>query len=134
MKFCFPGFRCSEKTLNLRIGLLVFFIISELDVAVGSLHADQNGRASLVYDLGVLATGCRSSHFSWVTLQRWRRSDFVIDRQGVVRVHPQLVRVIVTKALLPDGVSRAEINAYVSLLKQLGGKPLKPVIQQSFHV
>ncbi len=58
--------------------------------------------------------------FSWVAMQRWRRADFVIDRQGVIRVHPQLGRVVVAKAVLPDNVIREEINSYVSLLKRLG--------------
>ena len=47
--------------------------------------------------------------FTWVTAQRWRRADFVIDRQGMIRVHLQLSRVVVTKALLPDAVVREEI-------------------------
>ena len=48
--------------------------------------------------------------FSWVTLRRRRRADFVVvDRQGVIRIHPQLGRVVVTKAMLPDNVIREEI-------------------------
>ena len=95
--------------------------IAGLDVAVGSLHADQDGRASLVYDLiEPLRPVVDKIIFAWVTSQRWRRSDFVIDRQGVNRVHPQLARVVVTKALLPDKSIREEINAYVNLLKRLG--------------
>ena len=43
----------------------------------------------------------------------------MIDRQGVIRV-PQLGRVVVTKAMLPDNVIREEINTYVNLLKRLG--------------
>ncbi len=43
----------------------------------------------------------------------------MIDRQGVIRVYPQLARVVVTKALLPDKIIREEINAYANLLKQL---------------
>jgi CRISPR-associated protein Cas1 len=49
----------------------------------------------------------------WVTLQRWRQADLVIDRQGVMRVHSQIVRVVVTKAMLPEHVIRNEINAYL---------------------
>ena len=105
--------------------------IAGLDVAVGSLHADQDGRASLVFDLmEPLRPVIDQTIFTWVSQQRWRRSDFVIDRQGVIRVHPQLARVVVTKALLPDGVIRNEINAYVGLLKQIGDKTLRPTAQQ----
>ncbi|WP_394808646.1 CRISPR-associated endonuclease Cas1 [Nitrosomonas sp.] len=94
--------------------------IAGLDVAVGSLHADQDGRASLVYDLmEPLRPVIDKIIFAWVTMQRWRRADFVIDRHGVIRVHPQLARIVVTKTLLPDKMIREEINAYVSLLKQL---------------
>lgn len=94
--------------------------IAGLDVAVGSLHADQDGRASLVYDLmEPLRPVVDQAIFSWVTMQRWRRADFVIDRQGVIRVHPQLGRVVVTKSMLPDKMIREEINAYVELLKRM---------------
>lgn len=94
--------------------------IAGLDVAVGSLHADQDGRASLVYDLmEPLRPVVDLAIFSWIIQQRWRRADFVIDRQGVIRVHPQLGRVVVTKAMLPDSVIREEINVYVGLLKRL---------------
>ena len=44
----------------------------------------------------------------------------MVDRQGVIRVYPQLGRVIVTKAMLTNNVIREEINAYVGLLKRLG--------------
>ena len=93
--------------------------VAGLDVAVGSLHADQDGRASLVYDLmEPLRPVIDNIIFSWVTMQRWRRADFIIDRQGVIRVHPQLGRVVVTKAMLPEAVIREEINFYIELLKQ----------------
>lgn len=96
--------------------------IAGLDVAVGSLHADHDGRASLVFDLmEPLRPVVDKVIFTWVTTQRWRRADFVIDRQGVIKAHPQLGRVVVTKAMLPDLVIRDEINVYVNLLKRLGG-------------
>lgn len=95
--------------------------IAGLDVVVGSLHADHDGRASLVYDLmEPLRPVIDKAIFCWVTQQRWRRADFVIDRQGVIRVHPHLGRVVVIKAMLSDKVIREEINAYVELLKRLG--------------
>lgn len=99
--------------------------IAGLDVAVGSLHADQDGRASLVYDLmEPMRPIVDQVIFNWMMMQRWRRADFVIDRQGVIRVHPQLGRVVVTKAMLPDKVVREEINAYVGVLKQLSSSQL----------
>ena len=99
--------------------------IAGLDLAVGSLHADHDGRASLVYDLmEPLRPIIDKAMFSWISQQRWRRADFVIDRQGVIRVHSQLGRVIVAKAMLPDKVVREEINAYVGLLKRLGNNKL----------
>ena len=48
--------------------------------------------------------------FTWVAAQRWRWADFVIDRQGVIRVHLQVGRIVVTKALLLDAVVREEIS------------------------
>ncbi len=90
-----------------------------------SLHSEQDGRASLVYDLmEPLRPVVDKTIFAWITSQRWRRADFVIDRQGVIRVHSQLARVVVTKALLPDAIVREEINAYVALLKRLGASKL----------
>jgi CRISPR-associated protein Cas1 len=63
--------------------------LAGLDVAVGSLHADQEGRASLVYDLmEPLRPVIDREILSWVAAQRWRRADFAVDRQGVVRLHP----------------------------------------------
>lgn len=56
-----------------------------------------------------------------MTTQRWRRADFVIDRQGMMRVHPQLARIVVTKAMLLDVVVREEVNVYLGLLKRLVG-------------
>lgn len=95
--------------------------IAGLDVAVGSLHADQDGRASLVYDvMEPLRPVVDKIIFDWITTQRWRRADFVIDRHGMIRVHPQLARIVVKKALLPDKIIREEINAYVNLLKRMG--------------
>lgn len=58
--------------------------------------------------------------FTWVSTQRWRWADFVVDRKGVIRVHPQLGRVVVTKAMLPNAVIREEVNFHIGLLKQFG--------------
>ncbi|SFM87080.1 CRISPR-associated endonuclease Cas1 [Nitrosomonas communis] len=103
--------------------------IAGLDVAVGSLHTEQDGRASLVFDLmEPLRPVVDQAIFSWVTAQRWRRADFVVDRKGVIRVHPQLGRAVVMKALLPEAVIREEINVYVGLLKQLNDRSLKSAI------
>ncbi|AKH38459.1 MULTISPECIES: CRISPR-associated endonuclease Cas1 [Nitrosomonas] len=103
--------------------------ITGLDTAVGSLHADQDGRASLVFDLmEPLRPVVDQVIFTWVAKQRWRRADFVVDRQGVIRVHPQLGQAVVMKAMLPEVVVREEINVYVELLKKLGNRSLKSAI------
>jgi CRISPR-associated protein Cas1 len=109
--------------------------IAGLDVAVGSLHADQDGRASLVFDLmEPLRPIVDQTIFTWVAKQRWRRADFVVDRQGVIRVHPQLGRAVVIKGMLAEAVIREEINVYVGLLKRLGGRLLKTTNQQEVIV
>ncbi|GJL73395.1 MAG: hypothetical protein NMNS01_25940 [Nitrosomonas sp.] len=101
--------------------------ISGLDVAVGSLHADQDGRASLVFDLmEPLRPVIDQIIFSWASTQRWRRADFVVDRKGVIRLHPQLGRVVVKKAMLPEKTIRAEIDFYIGRLKQLNHQSPKP--------
>lgn len=101
--------------------------ITGLDVTVDSLHADYKWRASLVFDWMESPPSGRRLHifFTWASTQRWRRADCVVDRQGVIRVHPHLTRIAATKALVPDAVVREEINAYVSLLRQLSTLQLK---------
>jgi CRISPR-associated protein Cas1 len=95
--------------------------IAGLDVAVGSLHADQDGRPSLVFDLmEPLRPVVDEIIFSWVTSQRWRRADFVVNRQGVIRLHPQLGMAVVLKAMLPEAAVRDEVSFYISMLKSLG--------------
>ena len=42
----------------------------------------------------------------------------------MIRVHPQLGRVVVTKAILAGNVIREEINVYMGLLKRLGNGQL----------
>jgi len=56
--------------------------------------------------------------------------SFIVDRQGMIRVHPLLGRVVVvTKVLLPDSVVRDQINAYVGLLKRPSDNSLRSATQ-----
>ncbi|WP_177198185.1 hypothetical protein [Nitrosomonas communis] len=52
----------------------------------------------------------------------------MVARQGVIRVHAQLGRSVVAKAMLPEAVAREEINVYVGLLKRLVDRSFKSAI------
>ena len=66
-----------------------------LDVAVGSLHADSDGRPSLVYDLiEPLRPVLDAQVLGWAAGVRWRRADFVVTTEGKVRLSAGLARVV----------------------------------------
>jgi CRISPR-associated protein Cas1 len=71
-----------------------------LDPTIGCLHACRPGRAALVYDLmeplrprmDRLLLDCVHSH-------TFSPTDFVLDSNGVCRLHPQLARQVAQQAL-----------------------------------
>ena len=75
-------------------------IAKGLDVAVGSLHADSDGRDSLTYDLmEPLRPLVDERVLGWVRGCRWRRTDFKVTVEGVVRLHMDLAKVVVQRRL-----------------------------------
>jgi len=69
-----------------------------LDVAVGSLHADNDRRDSLCYDLLELLRGdVDYVLLSWAKTVKWRRTDFITSEKGVVSLDNNLRRVVVEK-------------------------------------
>jgi len=77
------------------------------DPALGFLHADSDGRWSLAYDLmELLRANIDTTMLTWIAAHRWRRADFPVTRSGVVRVHPNLARVVMqrTAAAVPLGM------------------------------
>jgi CRISP-associated protein Cas1 len=77
------------------------------DPALGFLHADSDGRYSLAYDLlELLRADIDAAILTWVAAHRWRRADFPVTRSAIVRVHPNLARVVMqrTVAAVPAGM------------------------------
>ena len=88
-----------------------------LDVAVGTLHADSDGRDSLTYDLmEPLRPRVDSQVLGWVAATKWRRTDFKVTVEGIVRLHQDLAKVVVQKAVLPGREVEGVVNWYVGVL------------------
>jgi CRISP-associated protein Cas1 len=102
-------------------GMIERAIISRgLDPTMGHLHAPKDGRASLVYDLiEPLRPMVDAQLLAWVQDEQWRMGDFTVDRTGIVRLHPELARVVVQKCALPDETIGAVLDWYVGRLRAL---------------
>lgn len=73
------------------------------DVSLGTLHADLEGRPSLVYDLIEPPWPVMDNQLlSWAEAEAWRRGDFIVDSQGCVRLHPTVARVTMQKSVLSE--------------------------------
>jgi CRISPR-associated protein Cas1 len=68
------------------------------DPALGFLHSDTDGRWSLAYDLlELLRADIDAAILTWIASHRWRRADFPVTRTGIVRLHPNLARVVIQR-------------------------------------
>ena len=82
-----------------------------LDPTIGYLHAYRPGRTALLYDLmeplrpqvDQLALGFVHSH----TIAQ---NDFVLDSNGVCRLHPQLARQVIRLAVSDAAVSEVRVR------------------------
>jgi CRISPR-associated protein Cas1 len=91
-----------------------------IDPAMGHLHAPKDGRASLVYDLiEPLRPMVDTQLLTWIAGERWRMSDFVVDRSGVVRLHPELARVVVQTGTIDEDAIGAVLDWYIGQLRAL---------------
>ena len=52
----------------------------------------------------------------WVAGCRWRRTDFKVTVEGVVRLHMDLAKVVVQRAMLGKGEVEGVVNWYVGVL------------------
>jgi CRISPR-associated protein Cas1 len=78
-------------------------IAAGFDSAAGFLHADANGRHSLTYDaLELLRADIDARILPWVEAHTWKRSDFPVTPQGVVRLQPTLAALVLQKAVVPQ--------------------------------
>jgi CRISPR-associated protein Cas1 len=74
-------------------------IAAGFDSTAGFLHADADGRHSLTYDaLELLRADIDVRILPWVASHTWRRSDFPVTPQGVVRLQPTLAALVAQKA------------------------------------
>ena len=86
------------------------------DPACGFLHADAPGRYSLAYDLmELLRADIDGRMFAWITSHTWKRPDFPVTPEGVVRLQPTLAAVVAQKAALPQ----QDIDRTMSWLAEL---------------
>jgi CRISP-associated protein Cas1 len=93
-----------------------------LDPTIGYLHARHPDRMALVYDLmepfrpkvDVRVLGILRSHVFCPT-------DFLMDRRGLCRLHPQIARVIAGLSISNTGISRIVENTIVHLKCAAGG-------------
>jgi CRISP-associated protein Cas1 len=76
---------------------------SGFDSTAGFLHADAQGRHSLTYDALELARADIDARIlPWVALHTWKRADFPVMPEGVVRLQPTLASVVAQAAILPE--------------------------------
>ncbi len=75
------------------------------DSLAGFMHADDNGRHSLSYDLlELLRSDIDNAILPWVQSHIWKRPDFPVTPEGLVRLQPTLAAVVAQKAMLPQKV------------------------------
>jgi CRISPR-associated protein Cas1 len=76
---------------------------SGFDSAAGFLHADHEGRHSLTYDvLELLRAEIDNAILTWAAWNTWKRPDFPVTPEGIVRLQPTLAAVVAQRALLPQ--------------------------------
>jgi len=73
------------------------------DLACGFLHADKDGRESLVYDLMEFGrAGVDDLVLQLLTSVTFHKGDFTPVSNGSCRLHPQLARAVVASCRLPQ--------------------------------
>jgi CRISPR-associated protein Cas1 len=86
------------------------------DSAAGFLHADAGGRHSLTYDLlELLRPDIDKAILPWVASHTWKRPDFPVTPEGIVRLQPTLAAVVAQRAMREQG----EIDGAVGWLRNL---------------
>jgi hypothetical protein len=57
---------------------------------------------------------------TWVQDEQWHMYDFAVDRSGVVRLHPELARVVVQKGAVSQDAIGAVLDWYIGQLRAVG--------------
>src|SRR5262249_12348701 len=108
---------------------------SGFDSAAGFLHADAEGRHSLTYDvLELLRADIDNAILPWVISHTWKRPDFPVTREGIVRLQPTLAAAAERRAMLAKKIIHSAIkwsrDLTIPMQKALpsrGGGPLLTV-------
>ena len=114
--------RPGHAILNLAYGALAADVRRELlaeglDPACGFLHADKEGRESLVWDMVELQRGAvECLVLSFLTKTTLRTGTFVRESTGALRLHPQLARLVLASSRVRQSATHSD--AY-SLAEQL---------------
>jgi CRISP-associated protein Cas1 len=93
--------RPSHAILNYAYGILehaarAALLAVGLDISVGILHADKQGRDSLIYDLMEIERGTVDAMvLRFIKNIEFRKGDFTQVISGEVRLHPELARAVV---------------------------------------
>jgi CRISPR/Cas system-associated endonuclease Cas1 len=91
----------------------------------GFMHADDNGRHSLSYDLlELLRVDIDAAILPWVQSHIWKRPDFTVTPQGFVRLQPTLAAVVAQRAVLPQKEAGGAVVSLENLLS---------ISQHDFH-
>ncbi|MGA7324544.1 MAG: CRISPR-associated endonuclease Cas1 [Rhodomicrobium sp.] len=73
---------------------------SGFESAAGFLHSDAEGRHSLTYDvLELLRADIDNAILPWVASHTWKRQDFPVTPEGIVRLQPTLAAVVAQRGM-----------------------------------
>jgi CRISPR-associated protein Cas1 len=88
-----------------------------LDTAIGYLHADNNARHSLVYDvIELIRADVDYLLISWIKSVKWRRTDFNVSERGVVSLDHNLRRIVAGKLQVIDKLAAVAVKKFVLIL------------------
>lgn len=104
------NYACAVLESQVRIAT----VAQGLDPTIGYLHASRPGRVVLVYDLmEPLRPRVHRAVLSFVHSHTFAPNDFVVEADGVCRLHPQLARRVVglavSNVLIQEIVSELEV-------------------------
>jgi CRISPR-associated protein Cas1 len=92
-------------------------IATGFDSTAGFLHADAQGRHSLTYDvLELVRAEIDARILPWVASHTWKRADFPVTPEGVVRLQPSLAAFVAQQASLRRAQMDEALSCFADLL------------------
>jgi CRISPR-associated protein Cas1 len=100
--------------------------------AIGFLHSDKPGRWSLAYDaIEPLRPLIESRVFDFIRNHQFGSNDFVLARDGQIRLMDNLLRVVIAETAVSGRILDAAVNWMIDLIRE----PQSPVsLTQSFDI